>query len=621
VSCNINITSIVGGPSYYLNPTVCSTVITVSGTITSSLGSAACPAVAVSATCQFGTTTNQTYSGTVDRNGTVTGQVTSGFLVGDNWQVTLATYCCCGTEVVVQASCPALSCSEFKTVQLQCQPPCCPVIYTQVSCGECDGSGNALVTFTVSVNAATANNCPVTEVQMDFGDGSQLGGVHTFPPSGSFTEQHTYGPGTHLAFVNVNSPTGCQQVEVPFNVPCPIAGCCPDITAKVEYGPCDPAGNSLVTFHVTVTPVTTPGCPPTTVQMDFGDGSSLGALHTFTSAGTFTEQHPYSAGPHTPFIKITSPLGCKQVQIPINVQCPSCCPDISITPCIPDCDSDANRTVEFLISVTPKPLPCPPTAISFQMDFGDGSPLGNTVTLPAGSPPYSYTEIHTYQGNAALNANTASLHVTQPPQCAGTYAPQNIPACCTKARAAWCGNLLWLMSFLLAFALLFLLFSMGGSLASTALNTFYVLAIAGIICLIIYLIFCTKCKCGWLYLLLWRILFGAGIMYAIFAACGLAAWSILIGLVLMLIGFWLLNLWKKACCVSECRYLLEIFRWWTLLSPFVVWLYSHALSGCAYSFVIFGYTVFIYAIVAFAWAVFSLYFANKCLKGDSNPTG
>jgi hypothetical protein len=397
-ACNLNITSVVGGPTVKFTPTLCETYITISGTIVSLPGVAPCPAVTVSASCPYNSTsTYQSYSGTIDRNGAVAGQVTSGFLVGNNWQVTLVTFCCCDGPISVTASCPSLNCSDTKTISsLQCQSLCCPAISTQVSHGECDGAGNALVTFTVTVNAAAINGCPQTQVQMDFGDGGPLGAIHTFPPSGSFTEQHLYSSGTHIAFINVISPTGCAQVEVPINVPCPPS-CCPTITPKISYGPCDPGGNSLVTFSIGVVPNNNPLCPETKVQMDFGDGGPLGVIHAFPSAGSFTEQHSYSAGPHTAFVNVISPTGCKQSQIPIYVQCPPCCPDISITPCIPDCDGNANRTVKFQITVTQKPPPCPPMAVSVQMDFGDGS-HGALVAVPANTQSYSYTETHSYTG-------------------------------------------------------------------------------------------------------------------------------------------------------------------------------------------------------------------------------
>jgi hypothetical protein len=597
--CTINITSVVGGPTVLLTPTLCETIITVSGTVVSSLGSAPCPAVTVTVSCEdVATSTFPSYTATIDSNGVVTGQGASGFFVGQDWQLTLTTFCCCNTQVTVSAGCPSLNCSASEPVLLQCQPPCCPRIFTQVSYGACDGSGNALVTFTVSVYAATLNGCPETKVQMDFGDGSPLGAIHAFVAPGTFNEVHQYSSGPHTAFVNIISPTGCQQVEVPIDVPCPPSGCCPKITSKVSYE-CDPTGNSLVTFAVSVSPVTAVGCPETKVQMDFGDGSPPGAIHAFVAPGTFNEVHQYSSGPHTAFVNILSPTGCRQVQIPINVQCPPCCPDVTVTPCIPDCDSNANRTVTFQITVTKKPLPCPQTAVSFQMDFGDGS-NGVPVTVPAGMPSYSYTETHTYTGSAALQANTASLQVSKPAQCAGTYSPHVIPACCKKARANWCTTLFWIMSFSLAFALLFAPFTIFPATFScltclpfttqpgyTPLYSFYLFAIIGVIALILYLLFCTKCRCDWFYFLLWRILFGAGLLYFVFANCSLGILSVLIALGLMLIGYLCLKKWERDCCVLPCDFLKEMASWLVLIMAIAVFLVGTSFfslaGGCVYT--------------------------------------
>lgn len=631
-SCSLNITGVVGVYTVKMTPTICATAIKISGTVVSSLASPPCPVITVSATCQYGSTsTSLTYSGTIDRNGIVTGQVTGGFLVGDNWQVTLNTNCCCGTQVIVAASCPSLNCSASETVlSLRCQSPCCPMIETQVSYGECDGSGNALVTFTVSVNAAAIGACKETAVQMDFGGGSPLGAIHTFPPSGSFTEQHQYSSGPHIAFINVISPAGCQQVEVPINVPCPPAGCCPKIAPDVSYGPCDAAGISLVTFVVSVSPNIATGCPETEVQMDFGDGNPLGATQTFLAPGSFTEQHSYSSGPHTAFVNVISPTGCKQVQIPISVQCTPCCPDVSITPCIPDCDGDANRTVTFEISVTKKPLPCPPIAVSFQMDFGDGS-SGAPITAPANLQSYSYTEVHPYTGSAALQSNTASLQISQPPQCAGSYSPQVIPACCTKARAAWCENLFWTMSFSLAFALLFGLFTLFPATFSCAtcllfttqpgyvpLYSFYLFAILGVVALIVYILFCKKCRCIWFYFLLWRTLFGAGLLYFVFAKCSLGILSVLIGLGLMLIGYLFLKKWMQDCCVALCDVLKESLVWLVLImfiaSIFAAIVLGLSLAnGCIYNLSPNpGIPLTTYWIALTATALYTIYVTKKC---------
>jgi hypothetical protein len=385
-----------------------------------------------------------------------------------------------------------------------------------------------------------------------------------------------------------------------------------------------------VTFNVTVTPVTAAGCSPTQVQMDYGDGSP-----TLLFSGSFTTQHSYSAGPHTAFVNVISPTGCKQLQIPFNVQCPPCCPSVSITPCIPDCDGNADRTVTFNITVTPAPAPCPPTPISFQMDFGDGT-NGTSYTIP-GTSSYSYSETHTYTGSSALQTNTAALQLSQPSQCAGTYSPQTIPACCTKSRAAWCATLFWIMSFSFAFALLFALYAIlpGPACAPCLLFTavpgyytplyfFYLFAIVGVIGLILYLLFCRKCRCDWVYFLLWRVLFAAGLLYFIFAACSLGIFSVLIGLVLMLIGILLLKKWQTDCCVTLCDLLKEAAWWLALIMAIATFLILHHISsGCVYTLFtipivvgfpphVISFTITTYDVALAASTWFVGYVLHKC---------
>jgi len=619
VPCTITITSVNAQQLIHYTPTVCDTFLALAGTVT---GPAACPEIQVKADCN-----GATFSGTVNTSGVLSGSAISGSLVtsstgGQNWQLVLQITCCCDTPktpLTVTVSCPTLGCSETKQFPaLPCQSDCCPHVSTLVTPGVCDGAGHMDMTFTVT--ATQASGCSPYQIQLDFGDGSQ-----TYTASSNFTVTHNYSSGTHTAYINTISPPGCPQIQVPVNVPCPPKGCCPTITTTVEYGKCHD-GKALVTFNVTVVPVAAAGCPSVQGQLDFGDGSS-----PLSFSSSFVAQHPYSGGPQTAFINITSPTGCPQIKIPLNVPCPPCCPNVSITPCIPDCDSSASRQVRFDITVTPAPPPCPALPISFQMDFGDGAT--GSLQTSSGTSPYSYTEYHPYTGSAALSSNTAALQIIKPSQCAGSYAPQVIPACCKPKRAKWGAILFWTMSFAFAFALLFLLFALLPASMScatclpfttqpgyTPLNAFYFFAIIGVVALILYLLFCTKCRCGWLYLLLWRILSGAGLLYFIFAACSLGIISVIIGLVLILLGYLLLQQWRKQCCVTWCHFLGEILLWFVyLMSIASVLIANNIASGCVYtlfSITILTFTIKIttydVAVAVLAW--FVTYYKKHCGK-------
>jgi hypothetical protein len=403
--------------------------------------------------------------------------------------------------------------------------------------------------------------------------------------------------------------------------------CCPTIAVTdISYGACELSGSAVVTFKVAGE--VPPGCPDPQLQIDFGDNSPPETISTYT----FT--HTYGSGSYVATINVISPPGCPPVQIPINVQCPNCCPIVSVTPCIPDCDGNADRTVTFTITVTPPPLPCPQYAISAQMDFGDGT-YGQTISLGPGQS-YSGTEPYTYTGSSALVANTASLQITSPAQCAGLYSPHVIPACCTKARAAWCTLLFWIMSVAFVFALVFLLFAVlpGPTCPTcvfftavpgyyTPLYCFYLFAIIGVAALILYLLFCTKCRCDWVYLLLARILFGAGLFYFIFAACSLGIWSVVIGLLLMLLGYLLLKKWQSDCCVTLCAFLRQLLWFVVWLMPIAVFLAGSLSGGCVYDLFfiptlagspphIVNIPITTLEVASFAAAALTGYYASQC---------
>jgi hypothetical protein len=71
-----------------------------------------------------------------------------------------------------------------------------------------------------------------------------------------------------------------------------VCYCCPQITTSVNNGLYNSSGQQLVTF---VTQLTFPSGCTVTVQRDFGDGTPLGSIHTFTvSPASYNETHPYN---------------------------------------------------------------------------------------------------------------------------------------------------------------------------------------------------------------------------------------------------------------------------------------------------------------------------------------
>ncbi len=455
-----------------------------------------------------------------------------------------------------------------------------------------------------TVTLQVSNNCPTTiNAQFDFGDGSPLSAVLLAPGNNSVT--HIYAPGTYTAVLHI---PGCPDIAVPFTVgPC----CCPAITTKVEVGECNDLGKTNVCL--TTTANVPAGCK-ITLQWDFGDGQS-GGSHAFSSASnTFTECHDYAPGSYTAQLNIVSPTGCKSSSVKINVPPCDCCPSISVDPCVEDCDADGNRFVTFTVAVSAKPAPCP--TVQVQMDFGDGS-TGGTHTYPPGGSG-SYIETHTYSGSAALQDNTVALNVTQPQGCPGWSTV--IPKCCKRKLVNCCAVLFAIMTGSLALALALLLLNL---LCAVAVPPSVISALVGlfIVALVVYLLLkCPKCRCGWLFLLLWRVLFGVGILLAIFAGCAACSpWSFWIGLGLLILGIVFLLLWKKKCCVKPCAFLAEIVLWvGSMLLPLIAVIKGFAwAAACLYilfTIPFINLQVTFYLVVLILWGFLLAYFVKKCTK-------
>lgn len=494
-----------------------------------------------------------------------------------------------------------------------------PVTFTVDPCPECC---NVQLSTTVDPNCHNGkrtvtlhivNNCPAPiNAQCDFGDGSSIL-VSLAPGNNNVT--HIYGPGSHSAVLHI---PGCPGKPTTFTVP---PCCCPEIKTEVKVGECDDSGKTKVCL--TTNAAVPAGCE-VTLQWDFGDGQ-IGGSHTFApGSNTFIECHDYGPGSYTAHLNIVSPSGCSPAPVHMNVPPCDCCPDIRVDPCIEDCDIDGNRLVKFKIDVSAKPAPCP--TVQVQMDFGDGSTGGSHTFPPGGSG--SYTETHTYTGSAALQDNTAALNVIQPQGCPGWS--KVIRKCCTPKRRNWCGILFYIMTGTLAFALVLLLLKL---LCSVPIPQSVIIALVGlfIVALLVYLLLkCPKCRCGWLYLLLWRVLFGVGTLLSIFSGChppiGSTAtvpqcnhWTFWIGLGLLLLGIACLLLWKRKCCVKTCVFLAEIILWvGTIILPLAGIInnypWGHDCLYVLFTIPFINFVVTFYALVLILWAFVLAWFVSKCIK-------
>jgi len=507
------------------------------------------------------------------------------------------------------------------------QIPGCPVIAVPFTVDPCLCCDVQVSTPTVSANCNNGkrtvtfqilNKCPAPiNAQFDFNDGLSI--PVSLAPGITKTLTHVYGPGTYTAVLQLSAIPGCADVSTTFTVP---PCCCPQITTSVEVGQCDDFGNTKVCLTGIVDVPT--GCK-VTVQWDFGDGQK-GGNHSFSAgSNTFTECHDYAPGSYQAQLNVGSPSGCKPSSIKVNVPPCDCCPSISVDPCIEDCDKHGNRLVTFVVHVTAKPAPCP--TVQVQMDFGDGT-SGGLHTYPV-SGSGSYTETHIYSGSGAQQDNTASLNVLAPQGCPGWS--DIIRKCCKPKRIKTCKLLLLTASVLLALSLYFLATSFCYPLCTSLTGWCFALsptllqqislglAVLGLIPLIIFLLLCRKCICGWILLLLWRILFFVGALYATFAKCCWGFWSLVIGIALMSIALAILLKWKRDCCVKCCIFLGEILLWVGAVVLVAIAYFNSSLvwSQCVYvlfTFTLWNFTITItfWQVLLFVWGLFGVYYWLTC---------
>jgi PKD repeat protein len=139
------------------------------------------------------------------------------------------------------------------------------------------------VTFVLTVSA-TSGGLPITQAQINFGDGTvrQLGAL----PSGPTSVAHVYrSDGTFTVLVTLTDAGGNVTTQTTVVVVSPAA----PIAVSLTYSPATPVVNQVVTFTATATLPS--GVAIARYEWDFGDGTTsetTGNSRTkiYTSAGT-----------------------------------------------------------------------------------------------------------------------------------------------------------------------------------------------------------------------------------------------------------------------------------------------------------------------------------------------
>jgi hypothetical protein len=218
---------------------------------------------------------------------------------------------------------------------------------------------------------------------------------------------------------------------------------------------------------------------------------------------------------------------------------------------------------------------------------------------------------HVY--DSGQSSYTPTLNVVSPSGCSGYSSNINTPGC-SSSLGAFCRVLFGIITYGFAIAVACLLLSTCSPLSSIATALEYIAiisAVVAIVALIIYLIFCLRCPpCGWIFLILWRILFVAGAIYAIYAECCGGATQFYIGLGTMIVGLIFLILWAISCSKTFCDVMRELgFTLGWILGVVGILSSFSILTGCYY--VVFFSITFL-AIISTLFLIVQTYVAAYC---------
>jgi hypothetical protein len=381
--------------------------------------------------------------------------------------------------------------------------------------------------------------------------------------------------------VNPNNPQ-CVDTKSIQNLPC-APPCC-NMQVQAAIGATCSTGKRKVTLDALN------NCPATVgAQWDFGDGSPLVSF-PIASGATQSVSHFYLPGNYTAVLHVP---GCPDQQVPFTVD--SCCPTAVFNDEWGNCNADGTQPATITAVIAP-----PAGGAIIQANLVEG----NTVLASGTSSGFSSLSL-VYSGTFPSGSHTVCVRFTQPAGCAdqcatfavnctgacclpdgtcadettqkqcenqgGTYkghgaackdvtcTRQPPPECVKTFRRWFCPLLCGLMTFLTAIGLVLLLFSTCPYFSAMSNYLLYgglAFIAAGVLALVLYWIFCTKCVCGWFYLFLWRVLFGAGLVVTVFSrCCSILTW---VGLGMILFGLFFLFLWRNHCNKTLCAFLGEI---------------------------------------------------------------
>jgi len=528
---------------------------------------------------------------------------------------------------------PANCQSQFIQVDLIPCPPddCCPISNVEVNIKECNDKCEREVEITTSF--LPQSNCSAGFVQWIFEDQN---GVPIPTLSLGFlsntTNTQTFYFSSHQSPVKATlittSPIGCADVVHSVIIPeCDSPPVCPIINFfNVEVLDCIEIGNSCCRkVKFTLDAFFDLGCgtqQKPELQLDFGDNSQPETrIIVYGGNQQLIFDHEYcTSGNYTATLKVAYPNDCPEISIPVVIsvceQDDPVCPIISIDRVeISDCKDDCKREVELFLNIhNPNPCSIPGT---FHIEWGDGErhPNSSSGNLLAPNSPYTTPYSHEY---SAGQSYTITIKVDTPSGCADITHTVNIPECdeckppCEeKGWLSWlCPTFQAMMIGGLGLGILWLILSI--CLPVLPASVGLIILGVGVLGLLLYW-WCCKCKpCGWLYLLLWKLLLGIGIMLLIFGKC-CSLW--IYGILLILLGILFLFLWKNKCEPSRCEILGELsLMWTTILVPAYGYVIVYStIANCQLTIL----SVSVYWLMTLIFAIILLMYSS-CSRASSS---
>lgn len=493
------------------------------------------------------------------------------FTCGNDKKLIARAHCC------ADPSCQAPD-GSFDMLECRDVNATCPTVSIATpDVGPCDTDGTRNVSFTATVGVDPSIAPAVGQWKFDGDDGPTevlSAGTQTV----STTHDYPGDGGSHTVRFDVVLPQGCGGAEVSFDVgSCAVTPACPQVgtpTATVA-GACNADGTRTVTLTATVGAAD--GDDAMVQWMHdgaFGQAAAVSGTQTITT----THAYPGDGGSHTAAIEVVSPSGCSGSSVEFRVpECPAVpvCPMVAFTDIevADECDDNDQKHVKVKAEVAPGS----DGNIAATLELLDGNSV--IATLDSGSASGSTL---TLEGETDLDPGDnyqARVTVTSPQGCPGASTEVEVPPCDstpppdddttddsideTTSGFDICSILRFLIIFGVGLATIGLVLLVCPLIAAPLISSVQTVMIIGgillglglliaVIAAVAWFFICQPSVCAWM-LLLWQVLFIAGVLATFAAFCPACVWFglgvILLGGALTAFATWILRCRPTTCTI------------------------------------------------------------------------